>query len=299
MSMRKQFVNSVEECLVDNKELVVFLCDIGVYGFQNALEKYSERVFNIGILEQTTVSLAAGISKSGLIPIVHTIAPFLVERSFEQLKIDFGYQKLRGNFVSVGASYDYASLGCTHHCPGDVNLLKTIQGMEIIVPGTAREFNTLFRETYANNSPTYFRLSERENSNSNDVTFGKATVIKKGSKATVIAIGPVLDQVKAAVADLDVTLLYYTTVAPFDFETLKNNVSGNVRILLIEPFYSGSITHDILKAFYPKFVLFDNVSIPVEFLTNYGKAEEHDLALGITKENILGKLKVLINEEFY
>ena len=82
------------------------------------------------------ISIAVGISNEGFNPIVHTIAPFIVNRAFEQLKIDFGYNKLKGNFVSIGSSYDYAALGCTHHCPEDVNLMYNIPGMDIVVPSS-------------------------------------------------------------------------------------------------------------------------------------------------------------------
>ena len=102
--------------------MAVNLTLIAVLSFQ-FYKKYPKRIYNIGILEQSMISMAAGLSNEGLKPIVHTIAPFIVSRAYEQLKIDFGYNKLNGNFVSIGASYDYASLGCTHHCPEDINLM--------------------------------------------------------------------------------------------------------------------------------------------------------------------------------
>ena len=110
---------------------------------KKVIESKYPKALNIGILEQATTSFAAGLSKVGFIPIVHTIASFMVDRAFEQLKIDFGYQKLNGNFISVGGSYDYAALGCTHHCPGDIAVLKTLPGMQIVVPGTPNEFDLL------------------------------------------------------------------------------------------------------------------------------------------------------------
>ena len=108
--MRKQFVKTVENILNADDKSVLLLGDIGVFGFRNAFKDHPTRTYNIGILEQSTIGLAAGLSKTGLIPFVHTIAPFIVERSLEQLKIDFGYQNLNGNFISVGASYDYSTL---------------------------------------------------------------------------------------------------------------------------------------------------------------------------------------------
>ena len=294
MSMRKQFVQTVEKLLSEDERIVLLLGDIGVFGFRNSFQKHPKRVYNIGILEQSTVSLAAGMSMTGLIPVVHTITPFVVERCVEQLKNDFCYQKLGGNFISVGGSYDYAALGCTHHCPADVGILRNLPGMEIVVPGTAEEFDLLFQQGYANNRPTYYRLSERENPYGFDVTFGKAIVVQEGSCATVVAVGPALKPVLEAVKGLDVTVLYYSCVAPFDQATLKNYCTSE-KVLVCEPYYSGNLTSDIIRAMWPVKILVDCMGVPLEFLCNYGSAEEHDESIGFTSFNIRKRLEDLID----
>ncbi len=293
--MRGQFVTTVESILAEDSRTVLLLGDIGVFGFRNAFKNYPGRVYNIGILEQSTISLAAGLALTGLIPIVHTIAPFLVERSLEQLKIDFGYQRLGGNFVSVGASYEYSALGCTHHCPGDVAVLKSVPGMEIVVPGNSSEFDSLFRQTYANGNPTYFRLVERENPSGYDVKFGKAEVLKTGKSGTVIAVGPVLGAVIKAVEKMDVSLLYYTTISPFDGETLRRNCSSE-KIIICEPYYEGGLATDVCQVLSPKPVSLRYIGVPYNFLTNYGKREEHDAAIGMTSEKIRERVNEFIGE---
>ena len=295
MNMRQQFVQTVELQLTLDEKLVLLLGDIGVFGFRKTLKEFSNRVYNIGILEPATISLASGLAKTGLIPVVHTIAPFLVERSFEQLKIDFGYQELGGNFVSVGASYDYASLGCTHHCPGDVGVLQNIPGMEIMVPGTSKEFDALFKQAYANGHPSYYRLSERQNSYSQTVKFGEANILKEGSLATVVVVGPALEYVLPEVEGLDLSLIYYTTIAPFDGLALREHLASSGKILLVEPFYSGTLTREVSQAVFPKAVTIDTIGVPREFLTHYGQANEHDKAFGFTPENIRTRLELLIN----
>jgi transketolase len=292
--MRKQFVTTVEEILAKDNRTVLLLGDIGVFGFRNSFEKYPDRVYNIGILEQSTVSMASGLNIAGLIPIVHTIAPFLTERCFEQIKDDFGYQGLGGNLVSVGASYDYAALGCTHHCPADVPILMNIPDIEIVVPGTSEDFDILFKESYANKKLTYFRLSERENKNKIPVSFGKTNVVKKGKKATVIAVGPLLDKVLVATKDLDVTVLYITTIRPFDTETVRKNIAGE-KVMICEPYYSGAITENILNAS-KKPIKIEFIGVPKEFLTKYGTVEEHDEALGFAEKEIYKKVKKMIHE---
>jgi len=287
--MRKQLVKSVEHILSTDSNSVLLLGDIGVFGFRESFKNHPSRVYNIGILEQSTVSLAAGLSTIGLTPIVHTIAPFLVERSLEQLKVDFGYQNLNGNFVSIGASYDYAGLGPTHHCPGDISQLLTIPNMEIVVPGTSEELDTLLNESYCNGSPTYYRLSEYENTISHIVKFGRGKLIKVGSKAIIICVGNTLQNVIDSTEDLDVTILYYTTINPFDSELLQSNFNEN--IIIVEPFYEGSINYKITKSLEGRKYSLTNIGVPHNFLVNYGTKLEHDKHLGLDKYGIRKKIK--------
>jgi transketolase len=287
--MRKQFTKSVQEILYSNPKTCLLLGDIGVFGFRNDLQNLPTRVYNIGILEQSTIGVAAGLAKTGMIPFVHTIAPFMVERALEQLKVDFGYQELGGNFISVGASYDYAGLGCTHHCPGDITCLLSIPNMQIICPGTSAEFDLLLKETYNNGSPTYFRLSEYENKNSYKVTFGEAMVIKNGLNATIVCYGNMLQDVLDATQNLDVTILYYPTIKPFDSNTLLNNF--NETIIVCEPFYSGTTNKLITKSLEGKKYKLFNIGIPDQFLTNYGTKKEHDVFLKLDSTSLEDRIK--------
>ena len=293
--MRKQFVKTVEELIEKDNKTVLLLGDIGVFGFRDSFKSFPERVFNIGILEQAMTSFAAGLSKEGFYPIIHSIAPFIVERCFEQLKVDIGYQKFPINIVSVGASYDYAALGCTHHCPGDISLMLTIPEMNIIVPGSENDFDILFRNTYNMGKPNYYRLTEKGHSIENiDITFGKGNMIKKGKNGTVIAIGPMLDKVIDACKNMDVTILYYTTIYPFDNHLLSEN-STNGKIAVVEPFYEGTTAHCILKAMNGKPICFTSIGVPREFLSRYGTAAEHDENLKLDSNNIHSRLDLFFN----
>ena len=292
--MRRALVQGVEKELEDNEMSILLLGDIGVYGFKRSFERYPNRAYNIGICEQSMVSLAAGMALEGMIPTIHTIAPFVVERAFEQIKIDFGYQKLGGNIVTVGSSIDYASLGCTHHCPGDVSILLNIPEVQIVVPGHAEEFLALYGETARNESLTYTRLSEASNSKAMGVQFGKGLVLQVGSTATVICVGPTLDQTMKACENLDVSILYLTTIFPFDDALLQKHYNGG-KILLVEPFYSHTLTPLIVENSKHRKLQISSVGIPRNFLRNYGVAEEHYEGIGLTSENIRTSLLELIN----
>jgi transketolase len=153
--MRQSLVKSCEKMLRQGNDSIVLLGDIGVYSFRDLSNQFPTRVLNIGIMEQSMVSVGAGLSSRGITPTIHTIAPFLVERSLEQIKIDFGYQGLAANLVSVGASFDYAALGCTHHCPADMLTLAKIPGMQLFVPGHPKEFEDLFEKNWNSKALNY------------------------------------------------------------------------------------------------------------------------------------------------
>lgn len=292
MNMREMFVKTTKEIIEKDSKVALILGGISVASFSESINKYPERVFDAGIMEQGDISIASGLAISGMIPIFHTIAPFLAERAYEQLKIDFGYQKLGGNFISNGASIDYSSFGATHQCPAEIGILKQIPEMQVIVPGTPEEFRALYLQTYNNGCPTYIRLARDVNKESRDVEFGKGIVVKKGFKGTIIAVGPMLQMVLDAVDGLDVTVLYYTTVAPFDTNTLVNNIS-NDKLLVCEPYYEGALDYEITKAYHNPLKI-SHIGIPHEFCKNYGNTVDNYKAMGLTVEKIREKTLALI-----
>ena len=294
MSMRQQLVQTVEAVMSTDDRIALLLGDIGVFGFRNAFKNFPDRTYNIGILEQATMSLAAGLATTGYIPVIHTIASFLIERSLEQIKIDFCYQKLSGNFMSVGASYDYSALGCTHHSPGDVSYLKTIPGMNVIVPGSDKDLDDLFRKTYSGPNPNYFRLAEIGHSLEIPVAFGRGEKIRDGKDGIVIAIGPMLERVLRACADIDVTVLYYTTVAPFDSKLLSATAKHE-KVAIVEPFYEGTMAHDVMSSLRGRSIELLSIGVPRKFLTNYGLISEQDVYCGLDVLGIKSKVESFFN----
>ena len=118
-------------------------------------------------------------------------------------------------------------------------------------------------------------------------------MVKQGRLATVVAIGPALTPVLAATHDLDVSVLYYTTIAPFDGKTLHQNCTSR-KVVLVEPYYEGVLTQDIITALAPSAVQVTAIGVPHRFLTDYGHQEEHDEAVGLTATSIRERINKLI-----
>ncbi|WFB10613.1 transketolase [Streptomyces sp. LX-29] len=302
-TMRERFAAVTSRLLDDDPRLAVVLADIGVDGFAEAARTHPDRVINVGIREQLLVGVGGGLALTGLRPIVHTFASFLVERPFEQIKLDFGHQGATGVLVSAGGSYDWPAGGLTHMSPGDIALLDTLDGWEVHVPGHPDEAEALLRHTAAGDGLAYVRLSAHVNEAALPITPGRFHTVREGRDGVVVAVGPLLDNVLGAVSGLDVTVLYATTVRPFDARTLHAAVraqlpdgggTGSADVVLVEPYLAGTSTaaaNDAL-ADVPHRVL--GLGIDRRELRRYGTVEEHLAGQGLDpatlRERITGFL---------
>lgn len=287
--MRKAMQAAVRETIEGYADTALLLIDIGAFPMRELLKKYPQRVKNIGIFEPGTIGVAAGLSLTGITPIVYGISPFIVQRSLEQLKLDFVYQNIGGNFITTGAAYDFSALGYSHYCPEDVATLRLLPGMEILTPGTPAQFDALFKACRFDGRPSYFRMTDHCNQTQVDVEFGRAAVLKRGSRATVIAVAEQLDATLEACAEEDVTVLYYTTLAPFDAETLRREYTGGA-VFVSAPLYAGSLFADIAAALDGEPVRLGGAEIPLEVLRTYGKKADKDAALGLDAKGIAERL---------
>ena len=292
--MRRAFLKRVAEMIKNEPDTTFFTVDIGMWAIRDVLADYPDRCTNVGIYEDAMFSIAAGMAKTGLVPTVFGIQPYLIERTLEQIKMDLAYQKMGINVIGTGAAVDYPKYGYSHYCAEDVALIKQIPGCEFVAPGTAKQFMQLFDQSYRNGHPTFFRVSDHPNTEYDvDVEFGKANVIQKGSKATVIAVSVMLDEVMKVCKDKDVTVLYYTTLEPFDNETLAANCESG-KILICEPEYKGSLLYDVFEALPGRALQIEQVAFPKEIFRNYGTYDEKMSYYGLTAENIVEKLAKLI-----
>ncbi|MFJ7157849.1 transketolase family protein [Streptomyces sp. NPDC101118] len=296
-TMRERFVSTTSRLLDEDPRLALVLAEITMDGFRPAQRQHPDRVVNVGIREQLLVGAGAGMALTGLRPIMHTFASFLVERPFEQVKLDFGHQGVGGILVSANASYDWAAGGVTHMAPGDVQLMDTLDGWTVHVPGHPDEAEALLRHAAAaGDDKVYVRLSNLSNAAARPVDGARFLTVREGSAGVVVAVGPVLDDVLAAVAGLDVTVLYATTVRPFDGSALRAAVGRQDRadVVLVEPYLAGTSTaaaNDAL-ADLPHRVL--GLGVGRAELRKYGTAEEHTAAHGLDARGLRERIAAFL-----
>ncbi|MDI1461812.1 transketolase [Catellatospora sp. KI3] len=244
--MRQAFTDTMTDLLNEDPRTALVLADISAAAFEPMRRAHPDRVLNVGIREQLMIGIAGGLALTGLRPVAHSYATFVVDRAYEQIKLDLGHQGVGAVLVSVGASYDGAEMGYTHMSPMDVSLIDTLPGWTVRVPGHPGEVGPLLRAAAATDDPVYLRLSTQVN----DIAYAEAELlrpVRRGGGPLVVAVGPMLAPVLAATAGLDVTVAYTHTVRPFDTNGLRA-LAATGEVVLVEPYLAGTSAHVVSAA---------------------------------------------------
>ena len=294
-NLRHEFADTMLEIGPKDPRLVVMVGDISHGILQPYAKVCPGRYYNIGICEPTIVNMAAGLNKTGLIPVIHTIAPFITERAYEQIKLDFGYQNLSGNIVSVGGAFDYAQLGCSHHCYTDVSLISHLKRGVVVLPGSPLEFNKLFKEIYTNGLINYFRLPDNAHGmefKDEDIKFGRGIRVREGSDATIAVIGSQLRNALIAADKLSeqgvsVEVLYFHTIKPFDFEIVRASVAKTKQLLTVEELsaHDGIFNLCLRACLGLNDIAMAQIAID-DFVHGYGSYEELCARIGMSPDGI-------------
>ena len=288
-TMRKRFYELATRALDDDPRTALVLAEIGA----SELPRH-ERVFNVGIREQLMIGVAAGLALEGLRPVAHSYTPFLVERPYEQIKLDLGHQDVGAILVSTGASYDGAQSGRTHQSPADVALLSALPGWTIHVPGHPDELERVLRAALATDDRVYIRMSEERNES--PVQADGLALLRRGSDAApvIVAVGPTLDETLAATRDLDMTVAYLATVRPFDADGLRALVHGT-DVVLVEPYLGGTSSAEVSAALADRPHRLLALGVANLELRRYGIGSEHRAVHGLDAAGIrrsLGGLRL-------
>lgn len=231
-STREAFTASLVE-LADEDPKVVLVCADSLLAVRGKpfAEKYPQRFFDVGIAEQNAVGWSAGLAACGYRPFFSTYAGFITMRACEQVRTYVAYPHLNVKFVGLnGGIYGGEREGVTHQFFEDLGIMRTIPGIEVVVPADAGQVRKATKALASREGPGYLRVgSGREPiifDESMDFQFGKARVIEdRGSDAAIFSCGPLLKRVMQAAEELsqkeiNVKVVEVHTLKPLDVETI-------------------------------------------------------------------------------
>ena len=153
--MRRRFGKVITELADRDENIIVLVGDIGYRVFDEFREKHPDRVINLGICEPSMIGVSAGMALEGLKPWVYTITPFLIERPFEQVKLDIDQQNVNVKLVGFA---DYSTLGPTHAELNGEKLMQFFTNITSFFPKDGDETQSMVYEAYEKNGPAFISL---------------------------------------------------------------------------------------------------------------------------------------------
>ena len=155
--MRNAFADVLFDLMKKDRDIILITGDIGFKVFSKIIEQFPDRYINIGICEQSMIGVAAGMALMGMKPYVYTITPFLVERPFEQIKIDIDMNNVNVKLIGYD---DYPGQGDTHAVTDDASFMKVFKNIKSYWPRDSDETIDAVKESYQLECPTFMRLKE-------------------------------------------------------------------------------------------------------------------------------------------
>ena len=161
--MRRRFGKVINELARKDKNILLLVGDIGYSIFDNFRKEHPKRFFNLGIFEQILIGVASWLALEGLKTWVYTITPFLIERPFEQIKLDIDQQNVNVKLIGFA---DYPHLGPTHSEINDKKLMSLFKNIDSYFPKNGDETEQFIYQSYKKNGPNFISLK-------NDLTIQK------------------------------------------------------------------------------------------------------------------------------
>lgn len=297
----------VEKAITD-KEIVVLCSDsrgsASLAGFAKA---HPDQFVEVGIAEQSLVSIAAGLARTGKKAFAASPACFLSTRSMEQAKVDVAYSNTNVTLIGISGGISYGSLGMTHHSTTDIATMGSIPNMRVYLPSDRHQTKCLIEALLEDQKPAYVRVGRNPVEDiytEGQVPFemNKATVISEGEDLAIIACGEMVRPAMLAAEELKkqgilATVLDMYCVKPIDKEAvIKAAVHAKAVITIEEHVYLGGLgamVSQIVSSECPKKVI--NLALPDSPVVA-GKSQEVFDYYGLNTEGIIKTAMELMND---
>ena len=244
IATRDSYGKALAELGAEYENLVVLDADLAGATKTAVFQKaFPHRHFDCGIAESNMISMAAGLSTTGLVPFAASFAMFAAGRAFEQVRNSIGYPHLN---VKIGATHGGISVGedgASHQCCEDFALMRTIPGMVVMSPSDDVEARAMVKAAYHHNGPVYMRFGRAAVPvvHDEDYTFqiGKGEVMRQGTDVAIIANGLMVAEALTAAEMLaakgiQAMVINMATIKPLDEELVLEAAKTCGKIITCE-----------------------------------------------------------------
>lgn len=259
-------------------------------------QKFPDRYFDVGIAEQHSVTLAAGMACEGIHPVVAIYSTFL-QRAYDQLIHDVAIQNLPVLFAIDRAGL-VGSDGPTHAGSFDLTYLRCIPNMVIMAPADENECRQMLYTGYRHQGPAAVRYPRgsgtgiRIESQMTEIPLGKADVVFKGSGIAILAFGSMVNTCMDIATRLDATLINMRFIKPLDQEMILELCKSHELLVTVEENSisggAGSGINELLAAMGIISPIM-NIGIPDQFI-EHGSRQDCLAAAGLDVEGIQNQI---------
>ena len=226
-------------------ELVVCTADsTKTMAMSRFAELYPERTFDFGIMEQCTVTAAAGLAASGFRPLVASYGVFLTMRALEQLRTFCALPNLPVVFLSGNSGLVAGLLGPTHQAVDDLALMRAIPNLTVLAPadavGAAEAIRVALEEVAG---PTFVRVggpTPPVHRPGYRLTPGRATLVAEtGRDVSIFACGIMVSRAVEAAERLradgrGARVFDAASIKPFDADTAAEEAARTGALVTAE-----------------------------------------------------------------
>lgn len=152
--MRRIFGKTITELAQEDEKIILITGDVE-HNMDEFKRLFNKRFFDVGLCEQSMIGLAAGMALEGFKPYVYSITPFVLERPFEQIKLDIDQQNL--NVKLIGYS-DYPTAGPTHTELDGKGLSALFKNVQSYFPSNSEDTKKALIDSYLHKKPTFISL---------------------------------------------------------------------------------------------------------------------------------------------
>jgi transketolase len=225
-----------------NKNVVIITGDLGFGALDNFFKELPDQIYNLGIAEQSIVSIASGLASEGKEVFIYSIANFISLRVLEQIRNDLCYHRLPVKILAIGTGYSYGQLGFSHHATEDISVIRSLPNIMILNPSDQEEVRLTFKLSIETKIPVYIRLdkiTQEIHQKSLEKSFFPLKVIGNGD-IIVLASGRIVKDVFDTLVQLDnitnrITLYSCPVIKPIRIDlTFLNSIPTISKLITVE-----------------------------------------------------------------
>lgn len=302
--MRNRFSKKIHKIFETQNNLMFLTGDLGYNALEKIQETFPKQFLNAGVAEQNMVGVAAGLAYEGKSVFIYSIAPFVVFRCLEQIKLDVCIHNHPVFIIGNGGGYGYGIMGATHHAIEDIACLSPLPNMICWVPSFLEDVDYCIEQIIERKGPAYLRLGLGV-SYPNKIEIGCINHIVKSTeelKITIISQGPIVKSVLKAIEGLFGIDLFTILTVPLTSitENLLISIKASKKVLIIEEHVErGGLAEHLIIQFVKMnlgIIQYETLSAKGYPSKTFGNQEFHLQESGLDSNNIKQVLTKLLNQ---